>query len=110
MFDRIRVALPAASLLALSLLAVAPAATGADTSQGRALYESRCDACHDKSVHSRDARKSRNFAEIRGWVARWNAELGGAWKDDEINAVTRYLNDRYYKFRCPPQFCNGEKA
>lgn len=95
--------------VAIACLAEAPA-LGADTSEGRALYESRCDACHDKSVHNRAARKSRNIDEVRRWVERWNAELGGAWKDPEIDAVTRYLNQRFYKFPCPPRLCGDERA
>jgi len=97
-------------MLAISAALGAVPAAAADTSQGRALYESRCDACHDKSVHHRSARKARNIGEIRHWVARWNSELGGAWKDDEIDAVTRYLNQRFYKFPCPTRLCADEKA
>ena len=105
--------MPARSLmlmlaLSASLGATQAVATGA--SEGRALYESRCDACHDKSVHNRSTRKARNFGEIRHWVARWNAELGGAWKDDEIDAVTRYLNERYYRFPCPPAMCPTDRG
>lgn len=103
---------PCRIALALALIACghAPLAFGADTSQGRALYESRCDVCHDKSVHNRAARKSRNLGEVRQWVSRWNSELGGAWKDEEIDAVTRYLNERFYKFPCPARLCKGERA
>lgn len=99
----------ALSLVAVACFAGAPA-LAADTPDGRALYESRCDVCHDKSVHNRAARKSRNIDELRRWVVRWNAELGGAWKDPEIDAVTRYLNQRYYKFPCPARLCAGERA
>jgi len=88
----------------------APLVLGEDTAPGRALYESRCDVCHDKSVHNRAARKSRNLTEVRKWVSRWNTELGGAWKDAEIDAVTRYLNQRFYKFPCPARICKGDKA
>jgi mono/diheme cytochrome c family protein len=98
--------------IALALIACchAPLVLGDETAAGRALYESRCDACHDKSVHNRAARKSRNVGEIRQWVARWNTELGGAWTGPEIDAVTRYLNQRFYKFPCPPAICKRDKA
>lgn len=88
----------------------APIVSADETLRGRALYETRCDACHDKSVHNRAARKSRNLYQVRQWVARWNAELGGAWTDEEIDAVTRYLNQRFYKFPCPALICKGDKA
>ena len=50
------------------------------------------------------------WARCRQWVSRWNTELGGAWKDEEIDAVTRYLNQRFYKFPCPARLCKGDKA
>lgn len=85
-------------------------ARGGDAVDGRALYESRCGACHERSVHSRAARKSQELGELRRWVSRWNAELGGAWKDEEIDAVTRHLNQRYYQFPCPAPFCQDNKG
>ena len=99
-------------VLVFALLACchAPLVQGNDAVQGRALYESRCDTCHETSVHNRTVRKSRSFDEVRQWVARWNVELGGAWKDEEIDAVTRYLNQRFYKFPCPARICKGDKA
>lgn len=99
-------------VLGLALLATcrAPLAQGDDAIEGRALYESRCDACHEKSVHNRAARKSRDLAEVRRWVSRWNTELGGAWNDEEIDAVTRYLNQRFYRFPCEAPLCKDGKA
>ena len=100
--------LPALAALTLTLLAALPA--GADTSLGQALYEARCDKCHDTSVHARNPRSAKSFDEIRGFVARWDKELGTAWTDEEINEVARYLNERYYKFPCPPSVCKDEQA
>lgn len=85
-----------------------PPAIGDDA--GRALYESRCDSCHQTSVHNRAVRKSRTVDELRRWVSRWNSELGVAWKDDEIDAVTRHLNRRYYRFPCPEPLCKDHQA
>lgn len=99
-----------APALALLVSCHAPLALADDTVHGRALYESRCDTCHDTSVHNRAVRKSRDFAEIRQWVARWNTALDGAWTDEEIDAVTRYLNERYYKFPCPARICKAGKG
>lgn len=99
-----------APALALLVSCHTPLALADDAVRGRALYESRCDTCHDRSVHNRAVRKSRNFAEVRQWVARWNTELDGAWTDEEIDAVTRYLNERYYKFPCPARICKAGQA
>ena len=73
--------------------------------RGRALYETRCIACHDRSVHQRDSRKAGDLAALRREVERWNATTGGDWKAEEVDAVTGYLNDRYYRFECPPATC-----
>jgi mono/diheme cytochrome c family protein len=77
--------------LALTAFAGACAATPAaaqDLSRGRALYETRCTACHETSVHQRGSRKAQSFAALRAEVERWNASTGGDWKRDEVDQVT----------------------
>jgi cytochrome c-type biogenesis protein CcmH/NrfF len=102
-------ALPCAASLAAS---PAPATSPSpELSRGRALYELRCDQCHDQSVHQRTSRKAKNFSEVRASVVRWDRQQGGsAWRDDEVDLVTRYLNNRYYKFPCPASVCGSSRA
>jgi len=76
-----------------------------DDPLGAALYESRCTGCHERSVHSRSPRRAGSFDQIRAYVWRWDRYLGGAWKQDEIDAVAKYLNERYYHFPCPQDAC-----
>lgn len=97
-------------LLAAALLLAAGGACAAETERGRALYEARCDRCHDVSVHGRSARSARTFDQIRAYVARWDRELGTAWTMSDINAVARYLNEKYYRFPCPAEYCKAEQA
>lgn len=83
--------------------------------RGRALYEERCEGCHDRSVHQRSARIARDYAGVRAGVERWDRELGALWRPDEIDAVTRYLNGLYYHFpcigpACPPERANAERT
>ncbi len=96
--------LPLAALMAAC--AAAPAAAQ-DLSRGRALYENRCTACHETSVHQRASRKAQSFAALRAEVERWNATTGGDWKRDEVDQVSAYLNERYYRFDCPPAVCKA---
>ena len=99
--------------LAIAFTAVAAIATdamAADPERGRALYESRCDACHTTGVHERASRKAADFAGIRFQVERWNTQLGGAWARDDIDDVAVYLNDQYYKYRCPDTVCRSSAA
>jgi mono/diheme cytochrome c family protein len=95
------------ALLACVLLHALPggSALAQPIERGRALYETRCIACHDRSVHQRTARKAGDLAALRREVERWNATTGGDWKAEEIDAVTGYLNAQYYRFECPPAGC-----
>ena len=83
-----------AGLLACAAFAVSASATD----RGKLLYENHCRGCHLTSVHARKQYKSQNINDIRNWTARWSAELELGWKSDEIEDVTFYLNERYYKF------------
>ena len=95
---------------ATMILLAAAAALAADINRGQALYEARCGGCHDTSVHGRSPRSAKSFDEVRGYVARWDKQLGTAWTDEEINEVARYLNEKYYQFPCPTAVCKGEQA
>jgi hypothetical protein len=99
-------------LLAASVAAVPSHAfaQSPETARGKALYEARCNDCHDRSVHTRNPRSAKSIAEIRAFVVRWDRELGGLWQADELDAVTRYLNERYYGFPCPTSLCSLERA
>ena len=99
-------------VLATAISAAAPAAFAQSPEflRGRALYDARCGGCHDKSVHQRDPRSARTIAEVRAFVVRWDRELGALWRDDELDAVTRYLNDRYYRYPCPTSLCGLPRA
>ena len=90
--------------MAVLLLAIANVCA-ADPVRGRALYEVRCIECHSESVHGREKRVAKTYDDIRKWVARWNAELGGAWGKEEIEDVTGYLNDRFYSYPCSNLEC-----
>ena len=92
-----------------ALLAVGDA-SAAHPARGRALYESRCDACHTTGVHVRESRKATDFAGIRMQVERWNTQLGGAWARDDIDDVAVYLNDRFYQYPCPDTVCRSGTA
>lgn len=100
--------LPALRVVAVSILATC--ANAADIDRGKALYESRCDTCHESSVHSRAVRSARTFDHIRAFVSRWDRELGQIWTIEEINEVARYLNERYYHYPCPASVCRGKQA
>ena len=97
-------------ILAVSAAWLALPAQAADLGRGKVLYEARCNACHNTSVHQREARRATSFAGVRQQVVRWSAEAGGAWSREDIDDVTYYLNDRYYIFPCPETICRNAQA
>lgn len=86
------------------------AVSAADAAHGRALYETRCVGCHDRSVHARKVRSAKSFDEVRGYVVSWDRQTGRLWREEEIDAVTRYLNERYYRYPCPAAVCGSERG
>ena len=97
------VTLPA---IAICTLLAAPAAAG-DALRGRALYEGGCTGCHAESVHGRAQRQAADFESVRRWVRRWSDNLGLKWNEDEVSDVAIHLNERYYRFACPPADCKA---
>src|SRR5476651_831524 len=96
--------------LALGLAGLSASADAADPGRGGMLYETRCIACHSSSVHQRGARKAKSFDGLRVQVVRWSNEVGGSWSGDEIDDVTLYLNQRYYRFPCPQSVCKADRT
>jgi mono/diheme cytochrome c family protein len=85
-------------LAALATITFAAGADAADPARGRALYDTRCTGCHETSVHGRAKRSADSCAAVRGQVERWNRNTGATWSTDEIDDVTLWLNERYYRF------------
>lgn len=76
----------------------APKGPEIESSRGQLLYENDCRGCHESVVHVRERRKASTPAAVEAWVRRWSGELKLGWGDDEVRAVSRYLDERYYKF------------
>ncbi len=96
----------AAAAAALATALAVPAAVAQPAlERGRALYETRCVACHERSVHQRASRKAADFGALRREVERWSTNIGGEWRAEELDAVTVFLNDRFYRYPCPPAVC-----
>ena len=96
--------------LALGFAGLCWAQGPADAERGKILYETRCSACHASSVHQRNARKATSLDSLRAQVLRWSVETGGSWSAGEIDDLTLYLNQRYYRFPCPPPLCTAAQV
>ncbi|WP_241673003.1 c-type cytochrome [Lacisediminimonas profundi] len=78
--------------------AVATAAPKIEPGRGELLYSNHCIACHNERVHWRDQRLAKDWQSLLHQVRRWQANTGLTWEDEDIRAVARYLNVRYYQF------------
>lgn len=90
-----------AVLMATTLLFAGGNTRAADAERGRLLYENHCTVCHTSVVHLRERRKATSREEIQTWVRRWQKELNLQWGTAEVDDVTEYLNDRYYRLESP---------
>jgi len=84
-----------------SLLAALGATQGlaAENRSAQDLYDKNCVACHGPEMYTRVDRRVDSLAKLDSQV-RWcanNLEL--LWFDEDITAVTRLLNDRFYHFK-----------
>jgi len=101
----------AASLLAVfGLLVSSLSAIAADPVRGKTLYETRCVVCHNTNVHQSTSRKATSFSGVRAQVARWSGQLGTSWDPGDVDDISVYLNDLYYKLPCPPQSCTPKTS
>ena len=82
----------------------------ADAQRGRVLYETYCIACHTTQAHWRDKHIVRSWADLLYQVTRMEKNAGQDWSAAEISDVANYLNDTFYKMRCPPEGCGGPEA
>ncbi len=67
-------------------------------SRGELLYSTHCGGCHTTQVHWRDKKLAIDWPSLRAQVLRWESNIGMNWNDEDIVAVARYLNERYYRF------------
>ena len=74
----------------------------AEFDRGQALYENHCKSCHEDWAHTRDGSRIFNQSELRNRVAAWSIHSGLGWSDEEIDDVTRFLNQQYYNFTDKP--------
>ena len=86
-------------LFALGLLAATTTAAAIETpSEAERLYENNCISCHDSKVFTRPDHHIGNRGALKRQVRRCELNLGLRWFDDQIDAVSHFLNSRYYKF------------
>lgn len=76
-----------------------------DPARGRLLYETHCIECHDTGMHWREGKAAKDYRSLRTQVDRWQGNASLKWTPEDIESVTRHLNDTIYKF--PPEQLTG---
>ena len=90
-------------LTAASLVLAAASASHAASSdparveRGRALYEAHCHYCHTDDIHRRQNRIPLTRDELLGIVDHFRRTSNQGWTPQEIEDVTDYLNQNYYR-------------
>jgi len=94
-------------------MALSPLAFAADIELGRELYEetefektingelmtdATCTSCHVPNDFTKPERKAQDYRGIHWWVNACNQAMNTAWFPEEVDDVTAYLNQQYYKF------------
>lgn len=94
---------------ALSAHAQAPAQAPAQ-SQGRGelLYSTHCITCHTTEMHWRDKKAAIDWTSLMFQVRRWQDASGLGWSESDVEAVSRYLNERFYRY--PPMVAPVARA
>lgn len=88
--------------IALGATLALPAAAEVDAAR---LHTDHCTSCHasltggdPNKLYTRENRRVTSLDGLGKQVRRCELSLGLKWFDDQVDAVTTYLNDTYYKF------------
>ena len=69
-----------------------------DNNRGMMFYENHCLECHTQQIHWRDKKMVTDWKSLITQVDRWQDILGLEWSKSDIEAVSRYLNDKFYHY------------
>jgi len=86
-------------VMVLSLLMTPLVATQAeDINVGKELHQENCLRCHKSEIYERPDRTVKTLKHLRSQVLFCAVNNDVGWFDEEIDAVTAYLNTFYYLF------------
>jgi hypothetical protein len=82
----------------MALAALLAQAHAAAPSRGELLYTTHCIGCHSTQMHWRDQRLATDLDSLKHQVRLWQGRAMLSWTEDDIDEVTRYLDQRIYRF------------
>lgn len=65
---------------------------------GKQLHDANCVSCHTPEIYTRDDRIVNNYRQLQERVRQCELANELTWFDEEIDAVTTYLNNSFYHF------------
>lgn len=68
---------------------------------GKAIHDKSCMNCHDSGVYTRPDRKMTDYTMLSGQVRRCDANIGSKLFEEDMDKISDYLSDTYYKFAKP---------
>ncbi len=88
-------------LIAVFAVALTFASSALAQSSAKTMHDTYCVACHGTEVYTREEPLARDYSSVRAQVERWQAYIGLDWSDAEIEMMTNWLAERYYRLSCP---------
>ena len=89
------------SLLICAAIVTHPSAHSADLERGKLLHDNHCRLCHDSIAYKRSSAAAADYAQVRAQVVRWQSNTGLRWSEEDVDNVTAYLVQTYYKLTPP---------
>lgn len=86
-------------LILTSLMFAFTAPSYANNQQAKQLIQANCVSCHQAEIYKRDNRKVKNLGSLATFVENCNTQTAAGWFPEDVDAVVKYLNSNYYKFK-----------
>ncbi len=85
----------------VGLLSISASGLAMDVANGRALHDENCLRCHTTELYSGEKSKIKSIEQLKNRVSQCELNLELAWFGEEVDDVTAYLNQFFYKFPVP---------
>ena len=70
-----------------------------DINHGKVLQQKNCMSCHDDAMYTRENPRVTTHDALHSQVQRCETTLDLKWFPEDVDAVTEYLNQTFYKFQ-----------
>lgn len=89
------------AILSLAVAGLYVLPVNAQDHRARTLHDTYCIGCHDSKAYTRKERLAMDYAAVRAQVTRWQANIKLNWSEQDIDLVSNWLAQRFYKVPCP---------